>query len=146
MGGRAGHPPARKQGSISTAAGQPAAPGGTSAFDPTCPIPWAISTYRQVQFEGIQAILIKVDELTLADPAIDVANFAVHLRLLAMQNLPDPYALDAIADRFVQEYLLYRPSPGFMQRLAFYEIAMVFRLMNAVLKQQQLAQYFEALA
>ena len=102
-------------------------------------------TYRQVQFEGIQAILIKVDELTLADPAIDVANFAVHLRLLAMQNLPDPYGLDAIADRFVQEYLLYRPSPGFMQRLAFYEIAMIFRLMNAVLERQQLAHHFEAL-
>jgi aminoglycoside phosphotransferase (APT) family kinase protein len=90
--------------------------------------------------------LIDLDLFALADPAVDVANFAAHLRLLAIQRLPDPAALDATAALFVQHYTQQAPQPpGFAERLAFYEASTYFRLMHVVLQRPRQHRRFEPL-
>jgi hypothetical protein len=102
--------------------------------------------YSQVLFTNARAVLIDLDMLALADPAIDVANFAAHLRFLAIQRLADPHRLDADATLFVEEYTRQRrPSPEFLPRLAFYEAATFFRLMHVVLQRPRLTYCFDRL-
>lgn len=102
--------------------------------------------YSQVLFADPRVTLIDLDMFALADPAIDVANFAAHLRFLALQRLPDPGALDAAAAWFVDEYARQRaPAPGFFARLAFYQAATFFRLMHVALQRPHFAQHIDRL-
>ena len=102
--------------------------------------------YSQVLFARDRVTLIDLDLFALADPAVDVANFAAHLRLLAIQRLPDPAALDATAALFVQHYTQQAPQPpGFAERLAFYEASTYFRLMHVVLQRPRQHRRFEPL-
>lgn len=102
--------------------------------------------YSQVLFADPRVTLIDLDMFTLADPAIDVANFAAHLRFLAMQRLPDPHGLDPASAGFVDEYARHRaPAPEFFARLAFYQAATFFRLMHVVLQRPQLTHCFDQL-
>ncbi len=111
--------------------------------------------YAQVMFDDGRATLIDLDMVSRADPAIDVANFAVHLCFLALQRFSNHQALDAAAALFIQEYAKdcaqRRGSvsrilqPEFGERLDFYTVATWFRLMHVVLERPLLTRYFESL-
>ncbi len=99
--------------------------------------------YSQILFADRRMTLIDLDMFTLADPAIDVANFAAHLRFLALQRLSDPHGLDEMASLFIEEYARRRQvSPEFYSRLAFYEAATLFRLMHVTLQRPQFEHCF----
>jgi aminoglycoside phosphotransferase (APT) family kinase protein len=102
--------------------------------------------YSQVLFDGPRLTLIDFDLLALGDPAIDAANFSVHLHFLGLDRQGDMDALAGEAPRFLEAYARHRPvSAAFLQRLAFYEAATFFRLMNVVAPRPGLAQHFETL-
>lgn len=101
--------------------------------------------YGQVLFSGSLVTLIDLDLLSFGDPAIDVANFAAHLRFLAIQFRPHPHDLDRMKEAFLQEYLLRRPIPAAGQNLRFYEAATYFRLMFVALTRPQFTRFFSSL-
>jgi glycosyltransferase involved in cell wall biosynthesis len=99
--------------------------------------------YSQVLFDWPRLTLIDFDLLALGDPALDVANFAAHLFFLGLDQLGDWFALAGDAALFVDAYTLFRPvDEGFGQRLAFYEAATFFRLLNVVAPRPGLAHLF----
>jgi hypothetical protein len=102
--------------------------------------------YSQVLFDWPRLTLIDFDLLALGDPAIDVANFAAHLYFLGLDHLGDLLALDGEARLFVEAYNRFRPiDNSFTERLAFYQAATFFRLLNVVAPRPGLAQHFDTL-
>lgn len=89
--------------------------------------------YSQLLFDGARTTLIDFDLLAWGDPAIDVANFTAHLFFMGLDLLGDWHALAAEADRFRAAYAARRPPDATLAaRVAFYEAATLFRLLNVV--------------
>lgn len=116
---------------------------------PTLDVPTPIHRdfyYSQVLFDGPRLVLIDFDLFALGDPAIDVANFIAHLHFLGLDRLGDLDALAAEAPAFIEAYARYRPvDEAFLRRLAFYQAATFFRLLNVVAPRPGLAQHFDPL-
>ena len=90
--------------------------------------------------------LIDFDLFALGDPAIDVANFVAHLYFLGLYKFNNLTYLAQEAAAFLAAYNRYRPlNADFHQRLAFYEAATFFRLMNVVVSRSALVHCFEPL-
>ncbi|MBI5301086.1 MAG: glycosyltransferase [Chloroflexi bacterium] len=99
--------------------------------------------YSQLLFADWRITLIDLDLFARADPAIDVANFAAHLRFLALTHFANAHALDQEVAAFVDEYARRQSvTPEFFARLAFYETATYFRLMHVVVQRPQFADLF----
>ena len=102
--------------------------------------------YSQVLVNGDQLTLIDFDLFALGDPAIDVANFVAHLYFLGLYKFNNLAHLIMEAASFMAVYNQYRPlSANAHQRLAFYEAATFFRLMNVVVSRPLLVHCFEPL-
>lgn len=102
--------------------------------------------YSQLLFADRRITLIDLDLFARADPAIDVANFAAHLRFLALDHFANGRALDLEIKSFVDEYARRQSvTPAFFARLAFYETATYFRLMHVVVQRPHFADLFQPL-
>ncbi len=102
--------------------------------------------YSQVLVDGPRLTLIDFDLLALGDPAIDVANFLAHLVLLGLDRLGGAEAWAEAGRAFLTAYTQLQPVPAdFYSRLAFYEAATYFRLLNVVASRPGLAQHFDVL-
>ncbi|MBI5649048.1 MAG: glycosyltransferase [Chloroflexi bacterium] len=102
--------------------------------------------YSQLLFTAQRVTLIDLDLFARADPALDVANFAAHLRFLALDHFNTPRALDAERALFIEEYTRRtKVAPEFFARLAFYEAATYYRLLHVVLTRPQFVNHFDAL-
>ncbi len=105
--------------------------------------------YSQLLFASRRVTLIDLDMFSLADPAIDVANFIAHLRFLSLQKFSDAHRLDGAAAWFLDAYARDRAGSngeGFSVRVAFYQAATYFRLLHVVLKRPYWRHWFDALA
>ena len=60
--------------------------------------------YGQVLREGDRLSILDIDDAAMADPALDVANFLAHLRLLALERPEEGKALSAAARAFGERY------------------------------------------
>ena len=102
--------------------------------------------YSQLLFDGDRVTLIDLDLFALGDPAIDVANFAAHLTLMAMNLLADQDALSEETELFLESYAHFRSlDSGFWQRFAFYRAATFFRLLHVVSQRPRLVHLFDPL-
>ena len=102
--------------------------------------------YSQLLFDGPRLTLIDLDLFALGDPAIDVANFTAHLYFLGLQSLGNWDTLAYEADLFVDTYARFYPvDEMFQQRLAFYQAATFFRLMNIVARRPGWVHHFDIL-
>jgi glycosyltransferase involved in cell wall biosynthesis len=102
--------------------------------------------YSQLLFAGDQVSLIDLDMFACADRALDVANFAAHVRFLSLQYLRDAHLLDHEREAFINAYARRLPlAPGFWTRLAFYEAATYFRLLRVILHRPQFITFFDAM-
>ncbi|MDQ3413233.1 MAG: aminoglycoside phosphotransferase family protein, partial [Chloroflexota bacterium] len=66
--------------------------------------------HDQVLIDGDHLGVLDFDDAAISEPAIDVANFAAHLRLLAIQQGDDPEALTAVAVAFRRCYHALDPD------------------------------------
>ncbi|MEK7787645.1 MAG: hypothetical protein AAB658_19760, partial [Chloroflexota bacterium] len=90
--------------------------------------------------------LIDFDLLALGDPAIDAANFSAHLFFLGLYRLGNMQTFAPEADQFLEAYSRRRPvDDSFLKRMAFYQAATFFRLINVVSSRPNLAHHFDAL-
>ena len=102
--------------------------------------------YSQLLFAGEQVSLIDLDMFACADPAMDVANFAAHIRFLSLERLRDAHLLDNEREAFVDTYARRLPtSADFWVRFAFYEAATYFRLLRVIVQWPHFAAYFDAM-
>jgi glycosyltransferase involved in cell wall biosynthesis/thiamine kinase-like enzyme len=102
--------------------------------------------YSQVLADGRRLTVIDFDLFALGDPAIDVANFVAHLYFLGLDKFGDLERLALEAEFFLAAYGRYRPMDSdFLQRLAFYQAATYFRLMDVVVSRPGLIHCFEPL-
>jgi thiamine kinase-like enzyme len=102
--------------------------------------------YGQLLFAGEHVSLIDLDMFAWADPALDVANFAAHIRFLSLQHLRDAHLLDSEREAFIDAYARRPPpSAGFWMRFAFYEAATYFRLLRVIVQRPQFISYFDAM-
>lgn len=110
--------------------------------------------YSQVLFDGPHLYLIDFDLLAWGDPAIDVANFSAHLAYLGLEQFGDlsrfasemvcfcnRYAATGRSD-FSEEKIM---DADFAERLAFYQAATFFRLLNVVAPRPAVSHLFEPL-
>ncbi len=89
--------------------------------------------YSQILFTKEKTILIDFDLFAWGDPAIDLANFIMHLHLLGLDIHQDWSAFDAEIALFVRNYQKYIPmNDAFNKRLAFYKTATNFRMLHIV--------------
>lgn len=102
--------------------------------------------YSQLLFDGPRLHLIDFDLLAQGDPALDVANFSAHLAYLGLEQHGDLSRLAGDAARFLAAYCAARPpDEGFARRLAFYQAATWFRLLNVVAPRPALRHLFQPL-
>ncbi len=102
--------------------------------------------YSQVLYDGPHLHLIDFDLLAQGDPAIDVANFSAHLAYLGLEQTGDVRRLAGEAARFLAAYCAaMTPDPTFAQRVAFYQAATWFRLLNVVAPRPAVRHLFEPL-
>ncbi len=102
--------------------------------------------YSQVLFDGPRLTLIDFDLISLGDPAIDVANFSAHLHFLGLDHFNSLDTLHAEAEHFLKIYARCRQvDESFLRRLAFYQAATFFRLLNVVAPRPALRHHFEPL-
>jgi glycosyltransferase involved in cell wall biosynthesis len=102
--------------------------------------------YSQILFADQRCTLIDLDLFARADPAIDVANFAAHLRFLALQHRGAAHAFDDARELFLTAYARQtQDAPVFSERRAFYEAATYFRLLHVVLQRPHFSRHFDAL-
>ncbi|MDQ3696211.1 MAG: aminoglycoside phosphotransferase family protein [Chloroflexota bacterium] len=66
--------------------------------------------HDQVLIDGDHLGFLDFDDAAISEPAIDVANFAAHLRLLAIQQGDDPAALAAVTAAFRRCYHALDPD------------------------------------
>ncbi|MCB0000212.1 MAG: phosphotransferase, partial [Anaerolineales bacterium] len=100
--------------------------------------------YSQLLFDGLRLTLIDFDLLALGDPAIDVANFVAHMHFLGLDHLGDFDALANDAELFKESYSWHVPvNEAFWERVAFYEAATYFRLLNVIAPRPGLAHLFD---
>ena len=100
--------------------------------------------YSQLLFDGLRLTLIDFDLLALGDPAIDVANFVAHMHFMGLDHLGDFYALTEDAELFKESYSWHVPvNEAFWERVAFYEAATYFRLLNVIAPRPGLAHLFD---
>lgn len=99
--------------------------------------------YSQLLFDGLRLTLIDFDLLALGDPALDVANFVAHLHFMGLDVLGDFHTLTKDAELFKESYSWYAPvNKPFWGRVAFYEAATYFRLLNVIAPRPGLAHLF----
>lgn len=102
--------------------------------------------YSQVLFDGLNVHLIDFDLLALGDPAIDVANFNAHLAYLGLEQSGDAARFEPESERFLAAYgAACPPDPTFWERVAFYQAATWFRLLNVVAPRPAVRHLFEPL-
>lgn len=100
--------------------------------------------YSQLLFDGLRLTLIDFDLLALGDPAIDVANFVAHMHFMGLDHLGDFDALTEDAELFKESYSWHVPvNEPFWERVAFYEAATYFRLLNVIAPRPGLAHLFD---
>jgi Ser/Thr protein kinase RdoA (MazF antagonist) len=60
--------------------------------------------HDQVLVGGHGLSVLDWDDAAMSEPAVDVANFVAHLRLLALQRTGTPDALESVSAAFVERY------------------------------------------
>ena len=65
---------------------------------------------EQVLVEGDRLALVDLDDAALSEPAVDVANFLAHLRLLSLDEPRSIEPLEAVAAAFESRYALLDPD------------------------------------
>jgi hypothetical protein len=74
------------------------------------PFPWRnLPVHRdmyheQVLRDGDRLVVLDLDDASLSEPLVDVANFSAHLMLLGAQRHADVAALDSVNDAFLEQY------------------------------------------
>jgi Ser/Thr protein kinase RdoA (MazF antagonist) len=63
-----------------------------------------------VLVDGERLVLIDFDDAAMGEPALDVANFLAHLRLLALERRPAAVTVEAVAAAFHSRYAELDPS------------------------------------
>ncbi|MDQ3443200.1 MAG: phosphotransferase, partial [Chloroflexota bacterium] len=58
--------------------------------------------HDQVLVEGDRLAVLDLDDAAMSEPAVDIANFAVHLRLLGFQHPEDSAALEWVEAAFIE--------------------------------------------
>jgi aminoglycoside phosphotransferase (APT) family kinase protein len=66
--------------------------------------------HEQVLVDGERLALLDFDDAALSEPAVDVANFLAHLRLLAQEEPRSTWSLDAIRAAFEAGYAALDPT------------------------------------
>ncbi|MDQ3653514.1 MAG: phosphotransferase [Chloroflexota bacterium] len=80
------------------------------------PFPWRLRPihrdfyHDQVLIDGDDLAVLDLDDATMSEPAVDVANFAAHLRLLGYQHPGSAAALTRVEDAFVRTYRALDPD------------------------------------
>jgi len=90
------------------------------------PFPWRLRPihrdfyHDQVLIDGDDLAVLDLDDATMSEPAIDVANFAAHLRLLGFQHPGSAATLTRMEDMFVRTYRALDPDldPALLRFLA----------------------------
>ncbi len=103
--------------------------------------------YSQLLFQGEKVALIDFDLFSMGDPAIDVANFIAHLHFLGLDLHGDFHTYAGEAADFLSHYVQFRPVDLlFLERMAFYQAATYFRLLNVVASRPGLVHLFYPIA
>jgi Ser/Thr protein kinase RdoA (MazF antagonist) len=66
--------------------------------------------HDQVLVDGDGLAILDLDDAAMSEPAIDIANFAAHLRLLGIQRHGAPNALAEVIDAFLDQSLKLDPD------------------------------------
>jgi len=80
------------------------------------PFPWRLRPihrdfyHDQVLIDGDDLAVLDLDDATMSEPAVDVANFAAHLRLLGIQHPGRAAVLTRVEDTFVRTYRALGPD------------------------------------
>jgi thiamine kinase-like enzyme len=99
--------------------------------------------YSQILYHHQDTILIDFDLCAWGDPAIDLANFVMHLHLLGLDIYEDWAAFAPHATFFLQEYgYQNRMDKSFRQRLAFYMATTTFRMLHIVATRPLWARFY----
>jgi aminoglycoside phosphotransferase (APT) family kinase protein len=102
--------------------------------------------YSQLLFDRSHLHLIDFDLLAQGDPAVDVANFSAHLAYLGLEQGGDVRRLAGDAQRFLAAYgAAMTPDASFSERVAFYQAATWFRLLNVVASRPAVRHLFDPL-
>ncbi len=60
--------------------------------------------HEQVMRDGDRLVVLDLDDASMSEPLVDVANFSAHLMLLGAQRHGDVAALDSVNDAFLEQY------------------------------------------
>jgi aminoglycoside phosphotransferase (APT) family kinase protein len=102
--------------------------------------------YSQVLFAGLRLHLIDFDLMALGDPAVDVANFIAHLAYLGLEQFNDLVRFDQEITDFLAVYQsAHATDTTFLERVAFYQAATFFRLLNVIAPRTAVCHLFPAL-
>ena len=102
--------------------------------------------YSQALFDGPRLHLIDFDLLALGDPAVDAANFTAHLAYLGLEQFGDLRRFDREIAAFLAVYLDAGVTDAdFLARVAFYQAATFFRLLNVIAPRPAVQHLFPAL-
>jgi Ser/Thr protein kinase RdoA (MazF antagonist) len=83
--------------------------------------------HEQILVDGERLALLDFDDAALSEPAVDVANFLAHLRLLAQEEPGSAASLDAVRAAFESEYAALEPQLD-IQLLRLLEAGTLLRL------------------